>query len=101
MLDLDSLAARRAQSLNEKEDNWKKAVWSQDFQKISANMSDGEVESLVELCSSVADFERVVKFLKERSERIGISPYSVLEQEAATAGISVDAWIKSHSGSRS
>jgi hypothetical protein len=99
MLDLDQLATRRAKTLNQKEDHWKKAVWSQDFQYISASMSDGEVEALLELCSSVPDFERVVKFLKARSERIGISPYSVLEQEAATAGISVDAWIKSHLGS--
>ena len=95
MLDLNSLALRRAQSVNEKEDDWKKAIWSQDFQRISVNMSDGEVESLVDMCPSFKHFECVVKMLEERSKTAGVSPFSALTQEAQKAGVTPAAWVKS------
>jgi|GEM_PF-5866198 len=95
MLDLDSLALRRAKSVNEKEDVWKKAIWCREFQRISANMTDGEVESLVELCPSAKHFECVAKLLQERSLEQGISPFNVLIQEADRAGVSPSAWVES------
>lgn len=94
MLDLNSLALRRATTVNEKEDDWKKAIWSQDFQRISSNMSDGEVEALVELCPSFKHFECVVRKLEENSKATGASPYSILTLEAQKAGISPAAWIE-------
>lgn len=98
MLDLDALAKQRAEALQQREENWKKAIWCAEFQKISANMSDGEVISLLELCGSPKDFEVISKYLKERSEEIGLTPFSVLEQEAENEGISLEAWIKARAG---
>ena len=95
MLDLDTLAQRRALSLNEKEETWKKAIWHPDFQKISVNMSDGEVESLLELCPSAKHFECVVKILGEKSLASGESPVKVLQDEAKRAGVSPLNWVKS------
>lgn len=94
MLDLNSLALRRAKSVNEKEDDWKKAIWSQGFQRISVNMSDGEVEALVELCPSIKHFECVVKMLEDKAKASGISPYTILNQEAQKAGMTAGAWVK-------
>ncbi len=93
MLDLDGLALRRALTVNEKEADWKKAIWSQDFQRISVNMSDGEVEALVELCPTFKHFECVVKKLEETSKAAGNSPYSALTDEAAKAGVSPAEWV--------
>lgn len=98
MLDLDALARQRAEALKQQYENWKKAIWCADFQKISANMSDGEVLSLVELCGSAGEFESVSGYLQRRSNEIGLTPYSVLEQEAENEGISLEAWVKARSG---
>ncbi len=98
MLDFDSLAQARAQSLNEKEDEWRKAIWSPDFQRISVNMSDGEVETLVELCPSVKHFKDVVQFLEKKSTDQGVSPFSVLTQEASKVGMSPTEWVKAGKG---
>lgn len=93
MLDLDSLAQRRAQTLNEKEDVWRKAVWSAGFQKISANMSDGEVENFLSVCPSVTHLEWAVKYLSERTNFGNETPFSILTQEAAKSGQSIEQWI--------
>ena len=80
MLDLDSLAEKRATTLNEKREFWSQVVWTPDFQKISANMSDGEVESLLSNCKSYRQLEAVVRFLVAKAAHS--SPYSTLTQEA-------------------
>ena len=94
MLDLDALARQRAEALKQHYEVWKKAIWCPEFQKISANMSDGEVLSLLELCPSARDFEIVSHYLERRSVEIGLTPYSVLEQEAENEGITLEAWVK-------
>jgi len=101
MLDLDSLAERRAKSLNQKEDLWREAIWSTDFQEISASMSDGEVETLVSLCPSVKHLQEVVKYLQEQSKSQGLSPFTVLTQEADRAGVQPGQWIESRLGPNS
>ena len=99
MLDLDNLAQKRAEFLQQKEDAWRAAIWSPEFQKLSTNMSDGEVESLVSLCPSVDHLKKVVKFLDERSSANGVAPYSVLTEEAAKAGVGPGDWVLSQWGS--
>ncbi len=98
MLDLDSLAEKRARVLNQQEDSWRTAIWSAAFQKISQNMTDGEVESLVSLCTCVTHFDSVVRYLFERTQASGVAPFTVLQQEARSAGQSPEEWIKSRVG---
>lgn len=98
MLDMDALARQRAEALKQQFEAWKKAVWCADFQKISTSMSDGEVLSLLELCHSAAEFERVSRYLERRSGEIGLTPFSVLEQEAENEGITLEAWVKARAG---
>lgn len=94
MLDLDSLAAKRARVLADGEDAWKRAVWSPEFQRISQNMSDGEVEELVSICTSGADLVSLSGYLEASSKKTGASPYTVLLAEAAKAGLSAADWAK-------
>lgn len=91
MLDLDSLAEKRAKSLNEQLDLWHKAVWSAGFQKISSNMSDGEVEVLLSSCKSYLQVEAVVAFVAGHPQ--AGSPFSLLVQEAKVAGLPLEQWI--------
>lgn len=98
MLDLDRLAEKRAKTLNQKEDQWKTAVWSSEFQKISASMSDGEVETLVDLCPSVPHLQKIVQYLDQNSEKKGISPFTLLTQEAEHAGLKPADWIQQQVG---
>src|SRR4051812_38533863 len=98
MLDLDSLAHKCAQALNEREDLWREAVWSAAFQKLTQSMSDGEVEIFLTSCTSVSQLETVVRFLDEHPKRVNTSPYSILIQEAQDAGLGLADWIQSLSG---
>jgi hypothetical protein len=91
MLDLDTLAEKRAQTLNEKLESWSQVVWASDFQKLSANMSDGEVETLLGSCKSYRQLEAVVRFLTAKAAHT--SPYSVLIQEAKSTGQTLTDWI--------
>jgi len=91
MLDLDSLAEKRATILNEKQESWSQAVWTPDFQKVSANMSDGEVETLLGSCKSYRQLEAVVRFLVAKAAHS--SPYSTLIQEAKKSGLTLADWI--------
>lgn len=93
MLDLDALAERRADTLQQDRAGWVKAVWSGPFQQINQNMSDGEVESLIALCPSAQAFESVVRFLASGATAHE-APYSRLESEAKSAGLSVDEWVR-------
>jgi hypothetical protein len=98
MLDLDFLAERRARNLNQTEDQWRKVIWSSSFQKISARMSDGEVEALIDLCPSVAHLQSVVEFVEESSLQSGAAPFAVLTAEAEKAGISLADWVARFKG---
>jgi hypothetical protein len=93
MLDLDTLAEKRARTLNEGADKWHQAVWSVGFKKISANMRDGEVESLLSSCKSFRQVEAAVAFLSRRTSPA--SPYTALVNEANAAGLSLSEWIAS------
>jgi uncharacterized protein involved in tellurium resistance len=94
MLDLDSLAEKRAQSLNQPSETWRTAVWEPLFQKLTQSMSDGEVEALVSYCPSVDHFEAVVRFLDQRCAQKKTSPFVVLDGEARAAGLSNEEWVK-------
>lgn len=98
MLDLDLLAERRAKSLNQHEDMWRQAVWSPDFQKLTQNMSDGEVEALVALCPSVRHLQTVARYLDQRSREAGVPPFTLLTQEAEKLGLKPGEWIERHVG---
>ncbi len=95
MLDLETLAENRARSLQQEAQEWRAAVWSEDFQKISQSMSDGEVEALIGFCPSVFHLKTIVKYLNVLFIQSGISPYTILEQEAAEAGMRPVDWIQS------
>lgn len=93
MLDFDSLAERRAKSLNQEEKSWREVIWSPGFQKISTNMSDGEVEELISLCPSPHHFSVTVEFLEEHAKNSERPPFSVLTDEAAKAGLPLGDWV--------
>lgn len=91
MLDLDSLAEKCARTLNEQSAQWHKSVWSPGFQKISANMSDGEVEMLLASCKSFVQLDAVVAFLSMQSSPA--NPFTVLAEKSKSAGMGLSEWI--------
>jgi hypothetical protein len=93
MLDLDSLAEKRAQTVNEQKDHWHKSVWSAGFQKISASMSDGEVEALLTSCKSFMQLDAVVAYVSVHTSLGRSTPFSILAQESKAAGLELDEWI--------
>lgn len=94
MLDLDSLADRRAKSLNQGPEAWKAAVWSTEFQKLSQSMSDGEVETLISWCPTVKHLNQVIKFLDGKCGESGIAPFTVLTKVAEGDGLKPSDWIQ-------
>jgi hypothetical protein len=58
-------------------------------------MSDGEIEEMIDLCTTIAQFEFVVRFLE--AQPVEGSPYGALRSAAARAGVSLEDWIKGHS----
>ena len=98
MLDLDSLAQARAKSVNERVDFWRDAVWSAEFQKLSANMSDGEVEALLASCPTARHLRELTRFLVREAGVAGVSPFTLLTREAEKAGARPDAWIRAKFG---
>lgn len=93
MLDLDHLAQQRARRLNQTEEAWKSAVWSEAFQRFSTNMSDGEVEQLISWCPSVAHLKALVPYLEKRAREMGLTPFPCLLDLARQAKITPEAWI--------
>lgn len=93
MLDLDFLADRQAKNLSQDPEDWRTAVWSEGFQKLSQNMSDGEVETLITFSPSVKRLQDIVSFLEHRSKELGTPPFTVLADEARLAGLSAAEWI--------
>lgn len=97
MLDLDSLAEKCAKTANEQIENWRKVIWSEDFQAVAKNMSDGEVNTLVRACGSLVNLEGVVKFLKSHTGGPD-SPFAAVTAQAKAAGKDLQAWISSLKG---
>ncbi|NJL24779.1 MAG: hypothetical protein HC902_06165 [Calothrix sp. SM1_5_4] len=93
MLDLDELASARAKTLNQQEDAWRNAVWGISFQKLSANMTDGEVETLVKACPSAQHLECLVSYLEARTQATGVAPFTLMAQEAEAVGKSLEDWV--------
>lgn len=94
MLDLDTLAEKRAQSVSENADRWRRMLWSPAFQTVSRNMSDGEVQILIDACASAAQLEKVILYLESRADQPAFAPYSILLQEAQKASLKLSDWIK-------
>lgn len=93
MLDLDTLAERRAKSLDQVAEAWRAAIWSAEFQKLSTFMSDGEVEQLISFCPSVAHLQAVVKHLNSECASSGLSPFQVLIKNSESEGLNPGEWI--------
>lgn len=98
MLDLDSLAEKRARSLNQTEAQWRTVIWSPSFQKISSQMSDGEVEALIDLCPSEIHLQNAVAYLEKRSTETGKSPFTIITEDSQAAGQPPEKWISSLKG---
>ena len=94
MLDLDALAEQCAVRLNQTKENWTTVIWSTEFQKFSANMSDGEVENLIIWCPTSQHLKSAVQFLGSRATAAGQTPFSVLIDEARGQSVSPEEWIK-------
>ncbi len=95
MLDLDHLAETRARSLNQSEEAWREALWSEDFQKLSQEMSDGEIEALIASCCHQDQFLSLVRYLliAIQSEGESESPFVILQKRAQQASKSLSDWI--------
>jgi len=96
MLDLDSIATQRARRLNQTVELWLNAVWSDAFQRFSANLSDGEVEQILGWCPSVAHLQSLVGYLEAKGKENGLTPFPCLENAAKQAQVSPEDWIKKH-----
>jgi hypothetical protein len=94
MLDLDELAERRAEALCQSGQQWKEMLWSRSFQKLSANMSDGEVENLLICCASTKQLETVMTFLAEHPQMSLCSPFEILVKEAQKSKLGMSDWIR-------
>lgn len=92
MLDLDFLAEKRAQDLNQSSEEWRKVVWSSEFQELSKNMSDGEVSAFVSSCSAPAEMSAVLKYLM--SLKLDVSAFTFLTRESSKAGQNLADWIR-------
>lgn len=95
MLDLDALAENRARALQQAEEDWRSAIWSPEFQKLSQSMSDGEVEDFVSCCSSQKILLSAARFLLANLESSGASPYAFLLTKAQESGLTTAQWIES------
>lgn len=95
MLDLDFLAEQKAMRLNETGDAWRAAVWSVEFQRFSANMTDGEVEQLLAWCPSVKHLKALVTFIEGKTKENGQTPFPCLVEIAQAAKLTPEDWIKS------
>ena len=94
MLDLDTLAEKCAKSLNQSEAVWRSTLWGPAFQKMSASMTDGEIEGFLSSCPSVTHVDLVVRFLSEHPDREKSSPYALITREAQNAGVGMAEWIQ-------
>lgn len=93
MLDLDRLAQKRAKTVNEKVDLWHHVLWGQPFQKLSQNMSDSEVESVVASCPSVAHLQALILHLEGNAATVASAPYSFILEQARQSNLRLVEWI--------
>lgn len=92
MLDLDSLAESRAKALSQPEAAWRETLWNPIFQRISQNMSDGDIEELLHSCASVNQLRSVIVFIEQFPDRA--APFSLIQQEAKRQGLELRDWIQ-------
>ncbi len=93
MLDLDHIAAQRAKRLNQTLDAWKEAVWSPEFQKFSASLSDGEVEQVLSWCPSVEHLRALIEYLEKNGDS-SLTPYPRLLSLAKSDRLTPQKWIE-------
>lgn len=94
MIDLDSLAEKRAAQLQQDVAAWKSLLWSKDFQELSQSLSDGEIEKVLELCRSTGEVSGLLNFLKtHKSDGAPFQPW--LEEQAKNMGKDLHAWLRS------
>jgi len=65
MIDLDSLAEKRAKALNQDVEAWRQLLWSPDFQSLSQSLTDGELEQMLDLCSTVDEVRVMIGIRKK------------------------------------
>ena len=95
MLDLDHLAEEKARRSNQAKESWSQAVWSADFQKVSTNMTDGEVEQMITWSPSVRHLTALVRYLTRACEGNQQTPFAALIETAKRAQVSPEEWIRS------
>lgn len=95
MLDLDNLADEKALALKQTREDWRKAVWSPEFQKFSSNLSDGEIEIVIAWCPSVDHLNALVRLLTSEAEKRKLTPFAVLTELAKKAKLTPEKWIQS------
>ncbi|MGE4132539.1 MAG: hypothetical protein AB7F86_12925 [Bdellovibrionales bacterium] len=96
MLNLDAIAEKKATQLNQEKELWRQAVWSAEFQKFSADLTDGEVESIVGWCPTARHLRALVSFLEEKVKETGVGPYKNLIKLAEDEKVRPDQWIQDH-----
>ncbi len=92
MIDLDVLAETRAKKLSQDQTAWRRAVWTPEFQKLSQNLSDGEIELFFDSCRTVLHFEIMTKNMMETTQASGISFGEMLEKVARSGYEFID-WV--------
>lgn len=95
MLDLDYIADEKARSLNQTREDWRKAVWSPEFQKFTSNLSDGEIENVISWCPSVDHLNALVRQLSSEAEKRKLTPFAVLTDLAKKSKVTPEKWIVS------
>lgn len=95
MLDLDAMASRQAQQFGQPAETWKSVIWSETFQRLTQNMSDGEVELLISHCPTPSHLQFASEYLEVQSKSMGKSPYQILQDECAQKGIAPGEWVLS------
>lgn len=92
MIDLDILAETRAKALNQNQEQWRKIVWTPEFQALSQALSDGEIEMFFDSCRSTLHFEIMTKYLFESLSSGGITFTEMMEKVARSGYQFVD-WV--------
>lgn len=91
MLDMNALADSRAQTLSQKPDEWRQAIWSAGFQALTQSMTDGEVELFLRNCLEPKQLIKAVAHLQPRC-LVGLkTPFEVIAEE--TAQSSIEDWF--------
>ncbi len=95
MVDLDSLAEKRATALKQEVQAWRDVLWGREFQALTHSMSDGEIENLLMLCLTVVELKAVIRYAHLKNAGATESVLDVLQRAAESAGLNMRAWIES------